>query len=123
MVQALAFAEMLAGGLFLTSAILKIPLGELFKHGLHGLSTAGSTGTASSGTGSSSGGSPAGPGESGAGRHAPATPAEQKAQGGQTAPPPGEAFFLEEKKKLESYLKRPLTPKEIKELHTYASKP
>jgi hypothetical protein len=113
MVQALAFAEMLAGGLFIVSAIQKIPLGELLKHGLSGAKA----GTSS--TTSQSGGSPGGTGGgSGSPGIASTGVPGHSAPTGPTAPPPGAAFFEEEKKKLEHYLGRPLTPKETKELHT-----
>lgn len=115
MVQPLAFAYLLAGGLFIVSAVENIPLAELIKHGLKGAKLANTSNTA---TAAFTGG---GGGEVGAGGGAGTGTSTQAPTLGPKASAPaqaaGEVIFNEQRKKLEHFLGRPLTGKETKELH------
>ena len=125
MVQALAFAELLAGGLFLVSAIENIGLGELVKHGLKGAKL--TSGTAGGGTTTTAGFTGGTAGSAGAGGGSGSSPSFGGLTGGVTAPAPGKAGETiypsgkvkdigKVEKELETYLKRPLTAKEKKEV-------
>lgn len=112
MVQALAFGELLFGGLLLASAIKNIPLSELLTHGLKGLQAPSSAGTTTE-TGAAAGGAPSGNTEG-----APLA-------GGMAAPSPGAAagaVLKSTEDNLSKYLKRPLTNKEKSELRSLQGK-
>lgn len=115
--QPLAFAYMLVGGLFIVSAVENIPMGELVKHGLKGAKLPSRKGAAfTPGAAGSTGGAG---GETGGGAGT-GTSTQAPTLGAKASPPAkaaGEAIFNENRKKLEHFLHRPLTPKELNELH------
>jgi hypothetical protein len=101
--QPLAFAELLLGGVLVTSAIQNKPIAATLK---------GEAGPAiESKAAASAGGGTGGGGAGGA---------EPEAAPNRTAPPPGKprqkGNIPTVEKELEIYLKRPLTPKEKKEI-------
>lgn len=110
----LAFAYLLAGGLFMVSAVENIPMTELVKHGLQGAKAPTASNRANSALVTETGGG----GGGGVGSGTPAHPLPTTGPKA-SAPAKGanEYIFKEYQKKLETYLKRPLTAKEKKELH------
>lgn len=108
--QPLAFAELGLGGVLLVSAVKKIPLAEVFKHGLSGQSSAAGAPSVASGK---------------TGESATDVPTEQNPEGRTTkaAAPNGSALLEgQTAKELESYLKRKLTSKERAGLKSLSKK-
>jgi hypothetical protein len=105
--QPLAFGELLLGGVLVTSAIRDIPLREFLKQGLKGTPEVTNKEVAGAVAGFEGIGNAAAAGV------------------GPSAPPPsssGQSVYESEKHNLEKYLKRKLTPKEERELHSLQSK-
>lgn len=115
--QPLAFAELLAGGVLLTSAIKKITVTELLTNGLKG-----ATGEAKVPGGAVEGTSNPGSGADPETESGEVTAAKNA---GKTAPGPASAggeVLKSTEKDLEKYLKRGLTSKEKSELHSLQGK-